>query len=120
MCARKQELLSMQGTKLEPEKCRVLILQRVAVSAAAELLLDEQVSTNTGPRSAARYKNQFSHYKYIWLCSSVSRVMASATSGRRFVTSFRRIFFIIFNLYEEMNQIVKNNKNNKNNNNNNN
>ena len=116
MCTRKQELLSMQGTKLEPEKCRVLILQRVAVSAAAELLLDEQVSTNAGPRSAARYKNQFSHYKYIW---SVSRVMASATSGRRFVTSFRRIFFIIFHLYEEMNQKVKNNKNNKNNNNNN-
>ena len=29
MCARKQELLSMQGTKLELEKCRVLILQRV-------------------------------------------------------------------------------------------
>lgn len=42
MCARKQELLSMQGTKLELEECRVLILKRVAVSAAAELLLDEK------------------------------------------------------------------------------
>ena len=38
--------------------------------------IEEQVSTNTGPRSAARYTNQFSHHNYLWLCSLVDKCLA--------------------------------------------
>ena len=37
---------------------------------------NKQESTNTGPRSATRCRNQFSQLKYIWLCSSVDKCLA--------------------------------------------
>ena len=37
---------------------------------------EKQVSTNTGPRYAARYRNQFSQQYYLWLCSSVDQFLA--------------------------------------------
>ena len=38
--------------------------------------LYKQVSTNAGPMSAVRYRNQFSHLNYLWLCSSVDKCLA--------------------------------------------
>ena len=34
------------------------------------------MSTNTSPRSAARYRNQFSHKLCLWLCSSLVKSLA--------------------------------------------
>ena len=45
----------------------------------------KQVSTNTGPKSAARYKNQFSQFEKLCGCSSVDKVLFWGT-GRIFFT----------------------------------
>ena len=64
-----------------------------------------RTSTNTGPRSAARFKN-YLH------CSSVGSMKVTRTGCQMFDPSSSQIFFIILHLNEDMNQKVNKNKNN--------
>ena len=106
-CCRSSSLCRSSGSTCE--SMLGCFLNQVPSLDSNPCLMNEQVSTNTGPRSVAIYRNQFSHQQYPWLCSSVSRVMASGASGS-YPTS-GKFFKMIFHLYEEMNQMVKNNKN---------
>ena len=72
------------------------------------------MSTNTGPRSAARYTNQFSHQKYLWLCSSVDKCLAVDLKNPCLISS-QGVFFTKISFKEAMNQMVKDKKNKNNN-----
>ena len=55
--------------------------------------IEEQVSTNTGPRSAARYTNQFSLFNYLWLCSLVDKCLAVDLKDPGLIPSQGDFFF---------------------------
>ena len=68
------------------------------------------MSTNTGPRSAARYINQFSQQYFLLHRSSVDKYLAVDLKDPGSIPGRGEIYF-----KEEMNQKVKNNMNNSSN-----
>ena len=59
-------------------------------------ILIKQVSTNTGPRSAGRYRKQFSLKQYLWLCSSVDNCLAVDLKDPVLITSQGDFFHLNF------------------------